>query len=373
MEWQAWINEQTPAFRKQGFESDREQELPASNLQRLQEAGYPAITLPQDIGGGGLGLTEMLRLQQQLAVADGATALCIGWHVGLMYHIQEYRLWKGELFPRLAEEVVQHGALFNAAATERATGSPTRGGLPETTAVPTEAGWRLEGRKAFTSMIPMLDYVQVSAVPQGEAQASLFLVPMDLPGVAMDETWDLTAMRGTASHDLVLHGVEIPDHFRINYTEQQSPPSTGWLLHIPACYLGIAQAALEEAVAFSRHHSPNSLDTTIAALPHIRYKTGEAYRKLHTAESVLYYTAEKWEKADAEARSRMKGELGSAKMTIVNEAVDIVDLAMRICGAGSLSASSPLQRYHRDIRAGLHNPPMDDAVLEQLAADMLDM
>ncbi|MEH7747496.1 acyl-CoA dehydrogenase, partial [Neobacillus drentensis] len=43
------------------------------------------------------------------------------------------------------------------------------------------------------------------------------------------------------------------------------------------------------------------------------------------------------------------------------------DLAMRIVGAKSLSLNNPLQRYYRDVRAGLHNPPMDDMTLQLLA------
>ncbi|MRB31501.1 acyl-CoA dehydrogenase, partial [Bacillus thuringiensis] len=46
---------------------------------------------------------------------------------------------------------------------------------------------------------------------------------------------------------------------------------------------------------------------------------------------------------------------------------EIVDIAMRIVGARSLSEKSPLQQYYRDVRAGLHNPPMDDMTIMQLA------
>ena len=40
---------------------------------------------------------------------------------------------------------------------------------------------------------------------------------------------------------------------------------------------------------------------------------------------------------------------------------------MRIVGAHSLAMSHPLQRMYRDVRFGLHNPPMDDATLRNLA------
>jgi alkylation response protein AidB-like acyl-CoA dehydrogenase len=63
----------------------------------------------------------------------------------------------------------------------------------------------------------------------------------------------------------------------------------------------------------------------------------------------------------------MKPELGAVKLSVVNQAIKVIDLAMRITGARSLSQKNPLQRYYRDVRAGLHNPPMDDMTIMQLA------
>jgi len=42
---------------------------------------------------------------------------------------------------------------------------------------------------------------------------------------------------------------------------------------------------------------------------------------------------------------------------------------MRIVGAKSLSEKNPLHRYYVNVRAGLHNPPMDDVTLSLLADD----
>ncbi|MGG6449535.1 acyl-CoA dehydrogenase, partial [Pseudobacillus badius] len=52
---------------------------------------------------------------------------------------------------------------------------------------------------------------------------------------------------------------------------------------------------------------------------------------------------------------------------VTNSAIKIVDLSMRLAGAKSLQMSNPLQRYYRDVRAGLHNPPMDDMTISKLA------
>lgn len=65
-------------------------------------------------------------------------------------------------------------------------------------------------------------------------------------------------------------------------------------------------------------------------------------------------------------------QFAAAKYLVTNHAVEIVDLAMRLVGGASLSLNFPLQRYYRDVRAGLHHPPMDDVTLSSLAKDALE-
>lgn len=65
--------------------------------------------------------------------------------------------------------------------------------------------------------------------------------------------------------------------------------------------------------------------------------------------------------------SRIETGVGNGQARGENEAIHIVDRAMRIVGGASLSRAFPLERMYRDVRAGLHDPPMDDAVLRPLA------
>jgi alkylation response protein AidB-like acyl-CoA dehydrogenase len=92
--------------------------------------------------------------------------------------------------------------------------------------------------------------------------------------------------------------------------------------------------------------------------------------ELLKARHVLYSVAQRWD-TEPDKREGMGGELAAAKHIAVNSANKVVDLAMRIVGAKSLQKSNPLQRYYRDVRAGLHKPPMDDAVISLLAKQAL--
>lgn len=361
------LENQVKPFIDRAQKYDEEGSFPFENFEDLKEIGYPALTVPKEYGGLGISLYEMLRHQETIAKADGSTALSIGWHMGITKFLGEHDIWKAEKYRAFAKNVVETGALLNNAASEPATGSPTRGGKPETVAKKADDGWVLNGRKTFTTLAPILSYFVVSASIDGTEQVANFLIKRESKGLEVDETWDSIAMRGTGSHDLVLHDVKVSEDDLVQYMEPGNKPATGWLLHIPACYLGIARAAQEYAIEFATTYSPNSIKGTISDLPNVKEKIGQMELRVIQSESLLYSVAMKWDESSEEIRQTMKPELGAVKLSVVNQAVEIVDLAMRIAGARSLSKQNPLQRYYRDVRAGLHNPPMDDMTIIQLA------
>ncbi|NRD80407.1 acyl-CoA/acyl-ACP dehydrogenase [Bacillus sp. BRMEA1] len=353
-------------FLARAHQIDVEGSFPFDNMEDLKNTGYTVLTVPSRYGGKGLSLYEMIRLQEMIAEGDGATALAIGWHMGIIFNLSEKGTWKEEIFSYLCN-CVKSGALINSAATEPKTGSPTRGGKPETTAERNEDVWILNGRKTFTTMAPVLDFFIVSATVKETNEVANFLIPRTCNGVSIEETWDSIALKGTGSHDLILDHVEIPHEYLVEIISLSEKRANGWLLHIPACYLGIAKAAKRYALQFAGEYSPNSVTGPIIDLPNVQQKIGEMELKLIQAEYLLYGAAKQWDYSNEEEKNKLAPVLGAAKLTVTNAAIEITDLAMRIVGAKSLSLNCPLQRYYRDVRAGLHNPPMDDMTIQLLA------
>ncbi|RXJ04210.1 acyl-CoA dehydrogenase [Anaerobacillus alkaliphilus] len=361
------LKEKVKPFADRAWEHDKEVTFPVENIQDLKAIGYHTLTVPAQFGGLDISLLEFVQLQEEIAKADGSTALSIGWHMGIVKHLGEKRTWDAKMFQTFCEDVLQNEALLNNAASESGTGSPTRGGRPETKARKENDKWVISGTKTFTTMSPVLDYFVVSASIQGTEEIGNFLLPKGTRGLSINETWDSVAMRGTGSHDLVLEEAEAPLENLVEYVVPGKKQVAGWLLHIPACYLGIARAAQEEAITFASSYSPNSIEGTIVDLPYVKQKIGEMELYIQQSQHFLYSVATKWDESDDETRQTMGGELGAVKLSVVNHAIKVVDLAMRVTGARSLSEKNPLQRYYRDVRAGLHNPPMDDATIVLLA------
>ncbi|WP_312471639.1 acyl-CoA dehydrogenase family protein [Neobacillus sp.] len=368
--WLQKLREKEEKFKNKSAEIDELAIFPEENIQELVEMGYSSITLPVAYGGEGLKVYDMVLLQETLASFDGTTALSIGWNLGVIGELFETKLWDHEKLDFFAKEIL-NGALVNRAVSEAQTGSPTRGGRPGTTAVKKNGAWVLTGRKTFTTMSPVLTYFLTSAWIEEKKKVGFFLLHKDLDGLTIEETWDVIAMRGTGSHDLVLDNVIVDDS---NLVELPSMPSgskiNGWILHIPACYLGIAQAARDYAVHFANHHAPNSLNGPISQLPNVQQLLGEIDLELIRARHLTYSVAAAYD--DVSLRENLENELGVVKHTVTNSAITIVDKAMRIVGAKSLGRSNPLQRYYRDVRAGLHNPPMDDMTIKKLALSAIE-
>ena len=62
-------------------------------------------------------------------------------------------------------------------------------------------------------------------------------------------------------------------------------------------------------------------------------------------------------------REAIAWQVNAAKYVATNNAIRVTDLALRVVGSAGLARGLPLERFFRDVRAGLGNPPMDDIAL----------
>jgi len=356
-----------PIFQEREPELSELNSYPKENIKDLQKIKYSTLTLPKEFGGMGMDLYAFILGQEALAKASGATALSIGWHLGSILEWSEKRHWNDEITSWLTQKI-KDGALINTAATEKGAGSPTRGAMPKTTAVEKKDVWLVSGEKSFTSLAPLIDYFFVTATIDQTDEVATFVIPHHTPGVSISETWDSVGMRGTASHDLIMDQVSIPKNYLLKRhasPKKSSPPA--WLLHIPACYIGIAGAARDEAVSFASSFNPASLGEPIGSLSTVQQAIGEMEIELLSARQSLYHAAQAY--SENEDKEAVRTLLQSTKVAVTNAAINIVDRAMRIVGPQSMSQSNPLHRYYADVRMGLHNPPMEDMVTKSLGEE----
>jgi alkylation response protein AidB-like acyl-CoA dehydrogenase len=366
----ATATELSRTFAERAATYDAEGSFATDNFLDIRSSGYSSLPVPAEFGGWGAGLRDSVMAQEILAKGDGSTALAIAMHIWTIGWAAQAEKWPEDLFAQLCQEVVTQGALINTCATEPELGSPAHGGRPSTTAFHNGTAWIINGRKSFASMAPVLKYFVIPASIQGEDAVGRFLVPRQ-PGLTVEPNWDVVGMRSTGSNDITLQDVQVPERYLIDQFVPQAPDrnkavQNAWfVLTVSAVYLGIAAAAHQFALKFAQERIPSALGKPIATLESIQRRLGKAEYKLQMARSILYYTAEQWD-ANPDKRSEMGDAVIVAKLTVTNQAIEIVNAAMRVVGGTSLSKRLPLERYQRDVYAGLFHPLSDDSALPLL-------
>ncbi|MBX3080731.1 MAG: acyl-CoA/acyl-ACP dehydrogenase [Anaerolineae bacterium] len=360
-------------FAERAATHDADGSFPFENFDDLRAAGYHKLTVPVAYGGWGAGLLDAVMAQEILGSGDGSTALSMTMHVQTVGAAASGESWDQGVFERMCREIIAHGALVNSCATEPELGSPSRGGRPKTKAVRDGNQWLINGRKNFASMSPTLDYFIIPALIEDEDNIARFLVPRDA-NVTIEETWDSMGMRSTGSHDVVLHDSRVGDDALISKMPGGGRPDplkvsvNPWFtLTVSASYLGVAVAAHQTALQYAHDRVPTGLGKPIATLESIQRRLGESELALQIARSLLYRIAEQYD-AHPEARGTQEFNEAAliAKYTATNNAIKVVDDAMRAVGGASMTHTLPLERYYRDVRAGLFHPPSDDTLLPLL-------
>lgn len=346
---------------------DRDNSFPFDTYDALRESGYLTLAVPEEFGGWGATPLEIMLGQQRLAWGDGSVALSSTMHHLQTAGVASNMQWPPELRERVLRDVVQHGALINSIASEPELGSPSRGGLYKTTATREGDHWIVDGRKTFSTLSPGLTWgVVLLTVIDGDHEPTrgTFLVKMDSPGIRIEETWDTMAMRSTGSHDVIFDHVIVPDGHRLPQAPGLPAGDLGpWNLIGSAVYLGIATAARDFAVDFAKNRRPTAQGgKSIAELQTVQQRVAQMELLLLEANAVLYGTAE-LAALQPDERASFGWRFAAAKYIATNNAIAVTDQAMRVVGSVGLFRSNPLERYFRDVRAGLGNPPMDDVAL----------
>src|SRR5690242_8170949 len=358
----ALASELAADFATRAAEHDRNNSFPTENIERLKQTGYTALIIPEANGGLGADLEDYVLCQEQLAQGCGATAIAINMHLfGLGSMVERGR---GGPEEKLFLDAIGHGRqIIGGGISEPETGGDWC--LFATTARQDDDFYVLNGRKTFTSLSPVIDLFMVMATIADSAppRASTFLIPRGTPGLQLIETWDAMGMRATASHDLVIKDVRVPsiamaDSRPVGPIEESAVSLFTWFsLSVAAVYTGIALAAFKFVKEFTGRFKPLSLPRPIKYLPGIQFAAAEAEALIAQSRALYIGTAREY----LAKRGSFTGEAGLARVVLAkyvatNNALRAVDQLMEIVGAHGFLKKFPMERYYRDVRAGVNHP-----------------
>lgn len=352
------------SFAAEAGAHDRAGSFAHANIAALRQSGLLALTVPRRLGGGGSGLGRAAEIVRIIAEGDPSTALVVA-----MQHLQHGLIHEGSWPEPIADAVgraaVEDGALINALRVEPGLGTPARGGMPETIARRQSDGWRLSGRKIYSTGSPALTYGLVFArTDEPEPRIGNFLVPLAATGVRIEETWNHLGLRASGSHDVVFEDVHIPQEHAVDLRAPEGwrapdPLQQAWLCTLlAALYEGVARAAQGWFGLFLVTRAPGSLGAPLATLPRFQEAFGENERLLSVSARLIGSLA-----AETDAGQLPSArESGFVKVTATENAIAVVQRIVERSSNHGLSRNNPLERHLRDVLCARIHWPQGDAV-----------
>lgn len=337
--------------------------FPHDNFKLLHQHGLLALTVPKALGGGGANLARARKVISAIARGEPCTALIL-----VMQYLQHNRLqdnpnWPESLRIKVAEDAVHNGALINALRAEPDLGTPARGGLPATVARRTAAGWRISGRKIYSTGSHGLSWLSVWARSSDEDPLTgTWLVPRDSPGISIIDTWDHLGMRATCSHEVVFDNVLVPLDHAVSVSPWSAPQAQLdeegllWMsVLLSSVYDAVARAARDWLVDWLEQRKPSNLGAALSTLPRFQETVGHIDTLLFANHSLLEAAAKGHTPAANAAQ---------LKFLVTGNAIRAVELAIEAAGNPGLSRHNPLQRHYRDVLCSRVHTPQNDVVLQ---------
>lgn len=357
-------------FAERAARYDRERLFPRENVDELVALGVHALILPGSVGGLGMGPEAMVRVMEEIAWADGSTAVALNMHLLIAHFLRFLPFPHGA---RVIEDMARTGALICG------PGSVPTGDLDNRKSgfKVREVGdrWVVDGKAGFASMSEGATYVMLGGwIEGGESQEPRALVAMprmDSPGIRNLRNWDAMGMRATASHDIECEGLEIPraeafvaplsllrEGQRSLGVEAQKVRSWG-ALGILGIWVGLAQAAFEFTLEYvgKRH---GYLAGRSQAGGDVGYRSDEAWAQvaigrmdhwLGTGRIVLDDTVRRldgpFDDVPHFTRHMVRTVYHLRRMS-----EEVANDAMRTCGAHAYVTGSRLERIYRDMIGG---------------------
>ena len=341
-----------PKLRERAQETERNRRLPEATVQEFRAVGFHRIMQPRRFGGFEMGIDAATECIRTLARGCGSS----GWIANLFI----VHNWQLGLFPVVAQEEYW-GAGDDPVCS-------TVSFATHSTMLETADGVRLTGRWKFSSGCDFASWFIIL-----KPSATCFdwlLVPRG--DVSIEDDWHVSGLCGTGSKDLILDDVFVPAHRRLGIRDLVAGVTPGGKHHgiplarlpfswpavwgIPAALIGMAQGmadAVRQTLIGKKALFTGATQTDRVAN---QIRLTEALTDIHAAELVMRHrVAElmKWGVAGGapsaiEAFASQRDAAYVARLT-----AKVANSLVLMAGATSIYLANPIQRFHRDITAGV--------------------
>ena len=332
---------------------EEQDEVPSAIVDEMKALGLFGISIPEEYGGIGLSMAQ----ECQVAYALGCTALAfrsvVGTNIGIGSQgilIDGTPEQKAQYLPRIASgELIMSFALTEPDVGSDAASIKTRG-------VKEGQDCILNGSKRYITNAPRAGAFTLMARTDGPGAGgiSAFIVPADLPGLALGKPDHKMGQRGTRTCDVNLDDVRVPAGNIIG-----GSPGKGFKtamkvldrgrLHMSALACGMASRILEESIRYARERK--QFGQRIGDFQLIQAMLADSQAELLAAWSLVQATAERYDaKPFGATDPDVTMRASCAKMFSTEMVGRVADRGVQIHGGAGYIREYKVERFFRDVR-----------------------
>ncbi|WP_031467407.1 acyl-CoA dehydrogenase family protein [Sciscionella sediminilitoris] len=325
-------------------EYEAAERFPREQFRLLGRSGLLGLPYQERWGGAGLGYEVYLACLEELAAAWMTVGVGLSVHTMSCYALAEYGTdaqrdrWLPDM---LGGELLGGYALSETNAGSDPASMSTR-------AEAEGARYRINGTKAWITHGGVADYYKLMArTGDGSRGISCFLVDAASPGLEATPPEKKMGLTGSPTTQLVFSNVEV-DADRLLGDEGQGLPIAlsaldSGRLGIAACAVGLARAALDEAVAYAKGR--NQFGQPIADFQGIEFLLADMAAAVETARAMYVDAARRRDAGLAFAK-----QASIAKLVATDAAMKVTTDAVQVFGGAGYTRDFPVERYMREAK-----------------------
>jgi butyryl-CoA dehydrogenase len=328
-------------------EIDQEARFPWEVVAKMGALGYFGIQVPASLGGAGLDTVSYAIVIEEISRVCGAMGLCVTVHNSVaVYPLMAFGTAAQK--ERWVRPLARGDKIGAFCLTEPNAGSDA--GAVSATAIPTDEGYVLNANKVFVTNGGVADVCLVFARTNPEAGRkgiSVVVAERGDPGFVVGDMENLCGMRANPVGSIRLYDCRVPRGNLLGREGQGLAIGLAALdvgrMGIAAQAVGIAQAALEEALAYAKQR--RTFGVAIENHQAIQMMIADMATDVEAARLLVYRAAGLKDKGMGFTR-----ESAMAKLFASEAACRVTDSAVQIHGGYGYSKAYAVERYYRDAR-----------------------
>ena len=326
-------------------ELDRTKSFPYEIVKKLGELGLMGIPYPEEYGGGGadtlsyaMAIEELARIDSSVAITVAANTSLATWPIYAFGSEEQKQEW----MPKLTS-----GETLGAfGLTEPEAGSDA--GNVRTTAKLDGDEWVINGAKQFitNSGTDISGFVTITA-KTGDDEVSNIIVPRDTPGYEVGEAYRKMGWNASDTRPLSFDDARVPEANLLGPRgmgfKQFLQTLDGGRISVSAMGVGLAQGALDEALAYAKERK--AFGKAISKYQAIQIKLADISTEIEAARLLTYKAA-----IEKDEGKNFNLTAAQAKLKTGRLAVRAAEEAVQIHGGYGYIEEYPVCRFYRDAK-----------------------